>query len=42
MKTASYEKWPRLFERLVGPEADDGQSEGFTASSLFLTVSRKT
>jgi len=28
MKTASYGKWLRLLERLVGPEADDGQSEG--------------
>jgi hypothetical protein len=42
MKTASYGKWLRLLERLIGPEADDGQSEGFTTSSLFFTVSRKT
>lgn len=28
MKTASYGKWLHLLERLVGPEADDGQTEG--------------
>ena len=32
-----------LLERLVGPEADDGQARGdSTASSLFFTFSRKT
>jgi len=36
MKTASYEKWPRLFERLVGPEADDGQSEGVHGQFVIL------
>ena len=36
MKTASYGKWLRLLERLVGPEADDGQSEGIHGQLVVL------
>jgi hypothetical protein len=36
MKTASYGKWLRLLERLVGPEADDGQTEGVHGQLVVL------
>jgi hypothetical protein len=38
MDDASYGMWLRLLERLVGPEADDGQSERIHGKLVVLYV----